>query len=266
MVEHFTFVVAVTGDKYDAAPVILDQTADISAGRARVLRICYTQKRQHRARGPDHAFGHHAFDIEEKDFHTQLSLVTTVAASNTKTAVLPMSLKNLIATHITTRTALALLAAASALSLGMAFTAQYAFGLLPCILCLYQRVPFAIVILLGIAGWFAPERVRRPLLALCVPVFAACAAIAFFQVGVEQHWWQGTAACTGAIDSSDLEALRAQLLKPAVPCDVVAWSLFGISMAGYNVPFSLGLSFASLLAFLYARKTPEAGGASGVQG
>ncbi len=33
-----------------------------------------------------------------------------------------------------------------------------------------------------------------------------------------------------------------------MPCDAVAWSLFGISMAGYNVLASLGLALASFWA------------------
>ena len=76
------------------------------------------------------------------------------------------------------------------------------------------------------------------------------AAIAAFHVGVEQHWWQGTAEC-GAVDGAadSLEALRAQILTaPTVRCDEVPWSLFGISMAGYNFLVSLGLGAGALAA------------------
>ena len=76
------------------------------------------------------------------------------------------------------------------------------------------------------------------------------AGIAGFHVGVEQHWWAGTDGCgvdplaTGV----SVDALREQLLgEPVVPCDVVTWSFFGISMAGYNFMISLLLGLTALV-------------------
>ena len=76
------------------------------------------------------------------------------------------------------------------------------------------------------------------------------AGIAVFHVGVEQQWWPGTAEC-GGIDGANLslEQLKAQILAaPVVRCDEVAWSLFGISMAGYNILLSLGLALVAFAA------------------
>ena len=59
-------------------------------------------------------------------------------------------------------------------------------------------------------------------------------------MGVEQGWWEGTSGCGSISTTDDLAALRAQIMNaPIVRCDEVAWSLFGISMAGYNVLYSL---------------------------
>ena len=142
-----------------------------------------------------------------------------------------------------------LLLLASAAVLGTALASQYIGGLQPCVLCIYQRLPYAAVIGIATAALFLPTGPRAVALVLAGLAMLTGAGIAVFHVGVEQHWWQGTAGC-GAIGTADsLEALRAQVLAaPTVRCDEVPWSLFGISMAGYNVPVSLALGIASLVA------------------
>ena len=150
----------------------------------------------------------------------------------------------------------ALILAASVATLGGAFLFQYVGGLAPCVLCIYQRYPYGVTIALSAAVLFlADGRARSALLLLCGVAFLAGAGIGVFHVGVEQHWWEGTAACTGGSGpAGSLEALRAQIMAaPVVRCDQVAWSLFGISMAGYNVLISLALALLSLWA---ARRPP----------
>jgi len=148
---------------------------------------------------------------------------------------------------LTPRLLALLVLAASAGILLTAFGFQYIGGLQPCVLCLYQRWPYAIAIALGLIALFMPWAAGRWLIALAVPVFAVGAGIALFHVGVEQHWWQGTAECGGSIGSNlSLEELKAQILAaPVVRCDEVSWSLFGISMAGYNILLGLGLAAAT---------------------
>jgi len=150
--------------------------------------------------------------------------------------------------------ALALVLAASVIVLGSALASQYIGGLRPCILCLYQRVPYAAVIALTALALLAPA-VGRPLrpalvrriLALCAVIFLVGAGIAAFHVGVEQGWWTGTETCSGPdLNAMSPSQLRAHLMQaPIVRCDEVAWALFGISMAGYNVLVSLVLAAGS---------------------
>ncbi len=141
-----------------------------------------------------------------------------------------------------------LVLAASVGVLGTALLFQFVGGLQPCVLCIYQRWPYVVVIALAAAAlFFLGDRGRSLALAVSGLVFLAGAGIAAFHVGVEQGWWQGTSACGGTVSASSLEALKAQLLAaPVVRCDEVAWSLFGISMAGYNLLLSLGLAGFSL--------------------
>ena len=158
------------------------------------------------------------------------------------------------------RTALALAAAASATALAAAFIGQYGFELQPCVLCVYQRWPYAIVIALSAIalGAFAlsPQgRKSGRKLAACALLVSALAllansGIAAYHVGVEQHWWAGSEGCVGTGGTAQtLEALRAQIMAaPVTRCDEVAFSLFGVSMAGYNVLFSSLLALYTGLA------------------
>ncbi len=146
------------------------------------------------------------------------------------------------------RSPLLLLLASSAV-LGTALASQYLGGLQPCVLCVYQRLPYAAVIMIAGAALVLPTGPRAVALALAGLALLTGTGIAVFHVGVEQHWWQGTAECGSAGAADSLEALRAQVLSaPVARCDEVPWSLFGISMAGYNALVSLGLGIASLVA------------------
>jgi disulfide bond formation protein DsbB len=143
--------------------------------------------------------------------------------------------------------------AASVVILGSAFAFQFIGGLAPCELCLLQRYPYAIAIgLAGVGSGLARAGVNRRLLAvllaLCGLTFLVGAGIAVFHVGVEQKWWEGTSACVGNLTgASSAEDLRQRLLAaPVVRCDEPAWTMFGISMAGYNALLSLALGIASL--------------------
>src|SRR5262249_36015623 len=142
-------------------------------------------------------------------------------------------------------TAGCLVLASAALILG-AFAFQYIGGLAPCILCWWQRYAHGMTVVIAALALVASRRNPKLgwlLVGLAALSLFAGAGIAGFHVGVEQHWWQGTPECgstTGGAASVD--ELRARLMGQAiVRCDEIAWSLFGISMAGYNFLISLAL-------------------------
>lgn len=135
----------------------------------------------------------------------------------------------------------AAIAGLSALSLAGAFTAQYGFDLHPCHLCLLQRIPFAVCIALGllILVW---KSYRLPLIALAGLSFLTNAGIAFYHSGVERKWWEGLSGCSTPDMSGSIEDLIKRIQETNVArCDEIPWSLFGLSMANYNVLLCLGL-------------------------
>ena len=147
----------------------------------------------------------------------------------------------------------ALIVAVCLATLGAAFASEIWGGLKPCILCIYQRWAYGVAAGFGVLGLLlgGDPALRRLLVALAGLAFLGGAAIAFFHVGVEQLWWRGTDACHAPVFDPDLslDQLREQMLNTDfVACDVVPWSLFGISMAGYNVIASLALGLVGLWA------------------
>ena len=146
------------------------------------------------------------------------------------------------------RAPLTILIAAVAV-LGGAFAFQYIGHLAPCELCILQRWHWAGVILLAAVALFAPGA-EKPHLYLCGAILIVGAGIALYHVGVEQHWIAGPEACTGGPSGiSSLDDLRKKLLATqVVRCDEPAWTMLGVSMAGYNALASLALAAFSLAA------------------
>lgn len=144
----------------------------------------------------------------------------------------------------------------SIFALAFAYTAQYGFDLQPCILCLYQRWPYRIAIVLAALAFILARPApggARALLALCAVAFTICACIALYQVGIEERWWIGTEKCVGA----PLSGLNADELldkiksAPIVKCDDVQFRFLGLTLAAYNGLFALGLAVGLVLGLRY---------------
>src|ERR1700722_16057633 len=85
--------------------------------------------------------------------------------------------------------------AASVAVLGAALLSQYWGGLAPCELCLLQRWPWRIAIVLAAVAWLTGDRGSLSSVALVfVLVFFVSAGLGFYHLGVEQHWFAGPVA------------------------------------------------------------------------
>ena len=92
----------------------------------------------------------------------------------------------------------------------------------PCALCLVERWPYRIVIVLGLLAAVAPQPLVRLLLVLAVLCLLADAAIAFVHVGVEFRWWPSPlpeCAAPHFSGGSIAERLASMPARPAKPCD-----------------------------------------------
>lgn len=135
----------------------------------------------------------------------------------------------------------------AALVIGAALASEIFAGLTPCALCLKQRVPYYLALpLLALAYVYAPyaKLASRGLLVTIGVVFLSSAGLGVYHAGIEYGFWAGPATCGGggAMASSPQALLLALESQTLVRCDAPAWSLFGISLAGYNALASLALA------------------------
>ena len=140
--------------------------------------------------------------------------------------------------------------ATPAVLLGGALASQYVGGLYPCEMCHWQRWPHGAAILLALGAMFSPLAAprTRTLTLLAALAIAVSGAIGIYHAGVEYGYWEGMTTCT----TSGATTLEDLLSVPLVRCDQVQWSLFGVSLAGFNAIISLGA--AAIVARLASRK------------
>lgn len=146
---------------------------------------------------------------------------------------------------ITPRTALLLLAFIAADILLVVFALQYFADLPPCRMCIWQRWPFAILVLLGLAGAFWQPRL---VLAMAVPLLLVSAGLAGYHVAVEQGWIALPAGCAAGGNATSVEELKALLAEAPPSCDQIDFTLLGLSLAGWNFVVSLMLAGFALFA------------------
>jgi disulfide bond formation protein DsbB len=123
-------------------------------------------------------------------------------------------------------------------------------GLVPCALCLLERWPYRVAIVLGLLASVVPHRWARALLVLVVLSMLVSTALAFVHVGVEQHWWPSPlpeCAAPSFTGGTIAERLAHMPARPAKPCEDPAFLIPGlpISMAAMNLLYAL--AFAALL-------------------
>ncbi len=124
--------------------------------------------------------------------------------------------------------------------LGGALISEHVFGLYPCEMCMWQRWPHMVAIVFAILALIFRSQNWSWLLVIGAALaIIVSGLIGGFHAGVEYGWWEGITSCaTNLADSDDL--LGSIMNAPLVRCDVAPWSLFGISLAGYNFLLSVG--------------------------
>ena len=132
---------------------------------------------------------------------------------------------------------------------------QYWLGHEPCKLCLYQRIPYFLSMLLIIKILFIKKYEKITLLILFL-VFMSSAALAFYHFGIEQGFFNESLACTAPDLSQTLskEQILEQLKQNNISCKDVSFRVLGLSLSAINTIFSLVLSVIFIKLFLnYAK-------------
>lgn len=134
-----------------------------------------------------------------------------------------------------------LLCGVGLLALGLlasGFVLEYAFDVLPCQMCWWQRYAHVAIALCALLGAWKSTKYGAIGVALSA---LAGAGVAGWQVAAQQHWLPFPASCTSggetAVLGADLMAAMAQV--KVIPCDLETFTILGLSLAAWNLPLML---------------------------
>ena len=128
----------------------------------------------------------------------------------------------------------------SLISLISAFYIEYVLGHQPCNLCLIQRVPYGLCIILLVLNYFHRKDEKFIILLLTL-IFSFSFLVSFYHFGIEQGFFNESAVCTmkNISDIISKEELLKQLQLKTISCKDVTFRLFGFSLTTFNMITSL---------------------------
>ena len=132
----------------------------------------------------------------------------------------------------------------SLFSLISAFFIEYILGHQPCNLCLIQRIPYGLSIILIIFNFFLRKNIQFIIL-LLILIFSFSLILSFYHFGIEQGFFEESSVC-GVKDTSNViskEELLKQLQEKTVSCKDVTFKILGFSLTTINILISLILVF-----------------------
>ena len=145
-----------------------------------------------------------------------------------------------------------LISAISIFTLLSAVYIEYILGVKPCILCLYQRVPYIIAIFFCFFGYYNLK--NKLWIYLLVITFLISAILSGYHVGIENNVFNEFSGCTS--NNSNIvnkdELLKA--LKETQPnCKDVTFKLLGFSLATINFLLSIALTLITIRYYYYEK-------------
>ena len=156
---------------------------------------------------------------------------------------------------INRKTTLHLILLFSIFAVSAAYFIEYILGHQPCNLCLIERIPYAISVIIIVICLFTQKFEKITLIILSITFFAA-ALLSFYHFGIEQGFIKESLVCDLNNPGNELsrEALLNQLKEMPISCKNVTFKIFGLSLATFNVFISIILSAITIKIFLNYEK------------
>ena len=128
----------------------------------------------------------------------------------------------------------------SLIALISAFFIEYALGHQPCNLCLIERIPYGLSIMI-IMAIFLIKKNQKFLVMLLILTFIFSFAISFYHFGIEQGFFQESSVCgvKGSTEIITKEDLLKQLSEKTISCKDVTFRIFGLSLTSINIVISI---------------------------
>ena len=140
----------------------------------------------------------------------------------------------------------------SIVALTSAYFIEYILGYQPCNLCLLERIPYALSIIIILAHFRIKFNDKYALLVLVI-IFVANALLSIYHFGIEQELIKESFVCNAKDDLNlNKEQLLQELQKMSISCKNVAFTIFGLSLTTYNILLSVIIS--ATLIKIYAKQ------------
>ena len=138
----------------------------------------------------------------------------------------------------------------SFIALISAFFIEYILGHQPCNLCLIERIPYGLSIMI-IMAIFLIRKNQKFLVMLLILTFIFSFAISFYHFGIEQGFFQESSVCGVKSLTEDMtkEDLLKQLSEKTISCKDVTFRIFGLSLTSINIVISLLFTITLLKIF-----------------
>ena len=153
------------------------------------------------------------------------------------------------------KTTLSIIFYISIFALGSAYFIEYILDYKPCNLCLIERLPYFLAIIIILLG-LSLNRFEKFIFISLGLIFASATILSLYHVGIEQGFFKESLACVSNNDINILNKkdLLNEFQKTTVSCKDVEFTLFGLSLATINVIISLILSVITFKLFLNYEK------------
>ena len=128
----------------------------------------------------------------------------------------------------------------SLISIISAYFIEYVLGYQPCNLCLIERIPYGLSLILIILNYSFNQN-KQFIILLLILVFAFSLLVSFYHFGIEQGFFEESTVC-GIKDANNViskEELLKQLQLKTISCKDVTFSIFGLSLSTFNIVISL---------------------------
>ena len=136
-----------------------------------------------------------------------------------------------------------------------AYFIQYVLKHQPCNLCLIERIPYILSIIVTSICLFTKKFEKMSLIILSL-IFFSATLVAFYHFGIEQGFIKESLVCDLNNEGNNLskEALLNQLKEMPVSCKNVTFKIFGLSLATFNIFITLILGVITTKLFLTYEK------------
>ena len=131
----------------------------------------------------------------------------------------------------------------SFIALTSAYFIEYILGHQPCNLCVYERIPYFLAILIVLINYKYNKLEKYLILSLAI-IFLIATILSLYHLGIEQGFIQESLLCDlekGA-NIVDKDEILKQLQQKSISCKDVTFKIFGLSLTNYNIIISLLLT------------------------